>query len=110
MLSQLAYQLQSTEQTTITRDGFEDFAWEMLEEYRGITNPSGKEIDEIREEAALLVASAEARSGLLVEEWPGSKEVRFWHNTFQELLGGSGHPKPSYHAWRLAVRCLLGRN
>ena len=86
MLSQLAYQLQSTEQTTITRDGFEDFACEMLVEYRGITSPSEEVIDEIRGEAALLVASAEARSGLLVEEWPGSRKVRFWHNTFQEYL------------------------
>ena len=86
ILSQLAYQLQSAEQTTITRDGFESFASEMLVEYYGITSPSGKAIDEIKDEAASLVSSAETRSGLLVEEWPGSREVRFWHNTFREYL------------------------
>ena len=76
----------SAEQTTITRDGFESFASEMLVEYYGITSPSGKAIDEIKDEAASLVSSAETRSGLLVEEWPGSREVRFWHNTFREYL------------------------
>ena len=86
-LTDIARFLHDENRETISRTELEDQTEERLLKYhRKSENPTEADEDEAYAEAQAFIERAEQRTGLLVEEHPGSGVFRFVHATFREYL------------------------
>ena len=87
LLTHIARLFHDENRETIGRAELEERAADSLLEYRRKSdNPTRADEDEAFAEAEAFIERAERRTGLLVEEHPGSGVFRFVHATFREYL------------------------
>ena len=87
LLADVARLLHYENRETIGRAELEERAAESLLEYRGKSdNPTRADEDDAFAEAETFIKRSEQRTGLLVEQQPGSGVFRFVHATFREYL------------------------
>ena len=87
LLTHIARLFHDENRETIGRAELEDRAADCLLEYREKSdNPTRADEDEAFAEAETFIERAERRTGLLVEEHPGSGVFKFVHATFREYL------------------------
>ena len=87
LLTHIARLFHDENRETIGRAELEDRAADSLLEYREKSdNPTRADEDEAFAEAEAFIERAERRTGLLMEEHPGSGVFRFVHATFREYL------------------------
>ena len=87
LLTHIARLFHDENRETIGRAELEERAADSLLEYgRKSDNPTRADEDEAFAKAEAFIERAERRTGLLVEEHPGSGVFRFVHSTFREYL------------------------
>ena len=87
LLADIARLLHDENRETIGRAELEERAAESLLKYRGKSdNPTRADEDDAFAEAETFIKRSEQRTGLLVEQQPGSGVFRFVHATFREYL------------------------
>ena len=87
LLTHIARLLHDENRETIGRAELEERAADSLLKYRGKSdNPTRADEDEAFAEAEAFIKRSEQRTGLLVEQQPGSGVFRFVHATFREYL------------------------
>ena len=87
LLADIARLFHDENRETIGRAELEERTAESLLEYRGKSdNPTRADEDDAFAEAEAFIKRSEQRTGLLVEQQPGSGVFRFVHATFREYL------------------------
>ena len=97
LLADIARLFHDENRETIGRAELEERTAESLLEYRGKSdNPTRADEDDAFAEAEAFIKRSEQRTGLLVEQQPGSGVFRFVHATFREYLTA----KDIHHRYR----------